>query len=51
MSQDRSPLHSYYRKIIRDVDDADWLLDEELEEQLEDDKDALVDMLKPTKEY
>lgn len=51
MCQDKVPLHSYYRKIIRDVDDADWMLEEELEEQLEEDRDALVDMLKPTKEY
>jgi hypothetical protein len=36
---------------MNDVDDADWMLDDELEEQLEEDKELVLDMLKPKGEY
>jgi hypothetical protein len=31
---------------MNDVDDADWMLDDELEDQLEEDKELVLDMLK-----
>lgn len=46
MSYKNKPLHSYHYKIIHDVDDADWMLEDELEEQLEEDKEVVLDMLK-----
>lgn len=47
MTYKNKPLHSYYHKLIKDVDDADWLVEEMLKEQLDDDKDVVVKMLVP----
>lgn len=47
MTYKNKPLHSYYHKLIKDVDDADWLIEEMLKEQLDDDKDVVVKMLVP----
>lgn len=47
MTYKNKPLHSYYHKLIKDVDDADWLIDEVLKEQLEEDEDVVVKMVVP----
>jgi len=42
MASKKMPLHYSSYQLIRDVEDADWLLEEELEEELREEEQEIV---------